>query len=158
MAILAHPMGSNVRRTIRDDDLRSMRRDRSGASADGTRRQRPARAGADYARAVGVHPAIAAIGSSDFHYAAPIGHCRTYLFVREPTAEGVLDALRAGRTVACDARGRTYGPAALASIVASRCAGDAVAAPLGDTRGSRAGTWLAWAGLFALVLAGAARS
>lgn len=158
VAILAHPVGERVRRTIDDDDLRRI----DGIEAAHPQMELGESARRElarmYARAVSVNPAIAAIGSSDFHYASPIGLCRTYLFVREPTAAGVLDALRAGRTVACDAHGRTYGPAALTSIVASRCAGDAAAAPLGDTSASRAGAWLAWAGLVALVLAGASRS
>jgi len=42
---------------------------------------------------------IAAIGSSDFHGTGRMGICRTYVFAREATAQGILDAVRAHRTV-----------------------------------------------------------
>lgn len=41
----------------------------------------------------------AAIGSSDAHGPGRLGLCRTFVFVREVTAEGILDAVRAKRTV-----------------------------------------------------------
>ena len=41
----------------------------------------------------------AAIGSSDFHGPGRLGLCRTFVFVREATAAGVLEAIRARRTV-----------------------------------------------------------
>lgn len=56
-------------------------------------------------RARQVNPAVAPIGSTDFHLAAPLGLCRTYLLVHERTARGALEAIRAGRTVAQDADG-----------------------------------------------------
>jgi hypothetical protein len=107
-----------------------------------------------YREALSAHPSIAAIGSSDFHTWAPIGLCRTYLFVRSPTVGGVLEAIRAGRTVACDGEGATYGPAMLSGIVRDACREDASAPAEGDgllTRGSALVTWLS---LLALVLAG----
>ena len=54
---------------------------------------------------------MAAIGSSDFHGTAFPGFSRTYVFVREATAEGVMEALRAHRTVAVDRDGQAYGDA-----------------------------------------------
>ena len=51
------------------------------------------------------------------------------------------EALRAGRTVACDTRGDATGPAALTPVVARRCREDSLATPAGDTTASRAGTW-----------------
>jgi hypothetical protein len=51
---------------------------------------------------------LTAFGDSDYHGLGPVGVCRTYVFVREATAQGVLDAIRAGRTVVYD-RGRAYG-------------------------------------------------
>lgn len=42
---------------------------------------------------------VAAIGSSDFHGTGRMGVCRTYVFAREATAEGILEAVRAHRTV-----------------------------------------------------------
>jgi len=41
----------------------------------------------------------AAIGSSDFHGPGRLGMCRTFVFVREATAAGILGAIRAKRTV-----------------------------------------------------------
>ncbi|HUF23471.1 MAG TPA: CehA/McbA family metallohydrolase [Vicinamibacterales bacterium] len=70
-----------------------------------------------YARARRVNPDVAPIGSSDFHRVAPLGACRTYVFAEAVTAEGVLDAIRAGRTVAEDQDGRFYGDPALVSLV-----------------------------------------
>ena len=54
----------------------------------------------------------AAIGSSDYHGAGPLGVCRTYVFSRSATEQGILEALRAGRTVVFD-RGRIVGDPAL---------------------------------------------
>jgi len=41
----------------------------------------------------------AAIGSSDFHGSGRLGMCRTFVFVREASAAGILEAIRAKRTV-----------------------------------------------------------
>jgi PHP-associated len=153
VAILAHPSGDAFHRTIHEQDLRFV---------DGVEVAHPAMELSEdarrdllrvYERGAELNPAMAAIGSSDFHYIASIGLCRTYLFVREATAEGVLDALRAGRTAACDARGRTYGPAALAASVAERCRLDALGPTAADAWTARAGRWLAWFGLLALIVA-----
>lgn len=81
-----------------------------------------------YRRAVARRAGIAAMGSSDFHFTAPIGVCRTYLLVTSVDAPGVLEAIRAGRTVACDAHGGVVGPTALAGAVAPWCAADTAAA------------------------------
>lgn len=48
----------------------------------------------------------AAIGSSDYHFFKALGTMHTEVFATEPTAAGVLDALRAGRTVVTDLDGR----------------------------------------------------
>src|SRR5262249_13990244 len=108
-----------------------------------------------YRSAVAAHPSIAAIGSSDFHTWAPVGFCRTYLFVRAATRGGVLDAIRAGRTVACDSRGEVHGPAALAPLVRDDCRADAAAPPIGEESPSRAGALTAWVSLVVLVVLGA---
>src|SRR5215208_2113179 len=71
-----------------------------------------------YARARRVNPDIAAIGSSDFHAMPPgIGRCRTYLFVRERTKPGVLEAIRSGRTLAVDGDGRLQGDGSLVQLL-----------------------------------------
>ncbi len=107
-----------------------------------------------YRDAVAAHPGIAAIGSTDFHTWAPVGLCRTYLFVRAATEAGVFEAIRAGRTVACDARGGVHGPAALAGLVQQDCLADASAPPIGDGFPSTAGAITAWVSLLALVVIG----
>ena len=54
----------------------------------------------------------AAIGSSDWHGLGPVGRFRTWLFVREASAAGVLEAIREHRTVALHGD-RVYGDPAL---------------------------------------------
>jgi hypothetical protein len=54
----------------------------------------------------------AAIGSSDWHGMGPIGRYRTHLFVREASANGVMEAIRARRTVVMDGE-RPHGDPAL---------------------------------------------
>ena len=108
-----------------------------------------------YPRALRVHPSIAAIGSTDFHHLAPLGLSRTYVFARPATQAGILDAVRAGRTVACDGLGEAHGPPELVAMTREDCRHDATAPPLGETPVTRAGTWLVWIGLVALVVLGA---
>jgi len=52
---------------------------------------------------------MAAIGSSDFHGTGRMGLCRTYVFVLEATEQGILDAVRAHRTVVFGVGDRVYG-------------------------------------------------
>lgn len=108
-----------------------------------------------YRAAVDAHPSIAAIGSTDFHTWAPVGLCRTYLFVRAATESGVLEAIRAGRTVACDGGGEVHGPDAFAPLVRDECRVDAAAPPIGDGFLSHLGATTAWLSLLALVIVGA---
>jgi hypothetical protein len=56
---------------------------------------------------------IAAIGSSDFHGFGRMGICRTYVFVTETSEQGILDAVRAHRTVVFGDGDRVYGDPAL---------------------------------------------
>jgi hypothetical protein len=105
-------------------------------------------------RAVTHRPSLAAIGASDFHYYAPIGVSRTFLFVSERTAAGVLDAVRRGRTVACDGGGATYGPVQLAAAVSSECRRVASARPEGWSAVEAVGTTTVWLGLVVLVALG----
>lgn len=72
---------------------------------------------ARFARARVLNPDIAPIGSSDFHMVAPIGARRTYVFAGSVTVAGVLDALRAGRTLAEDADGTLHGDARLIALM-----------------------------------------
>ncbi len=158
VAILAHPAGDSFWKHISDADLRAM----DGVEVSHPQQELSRNARRDfqavYRRVIAMKPRIAAIGSSDFHYIAPIGLCRTYVFVTQATPDGVLEALRSARTVACDARGQTEGPPDLAPAVIDRCREDAGAGPAGDTFAARAGAILTWTALVALVLLGAADS
>ena len=110
-----------------------------------------------YLRAARAHPGIAAIGSSDFHMWPTIGFWRTFLFVREASRAGVIEAIRAGRSVACDGQGVTHGPPALAGFVADECRAEAATRTDLDGGLSWIGASCAWLALLALVLAGAER-
>ena len=70
-----------------------------------------------FTRARALNRSIAPIGSSDFHMVAPIGSNRTYLFAESVSVDGVLDAIRAGRTVAEDHDGVRYGDPALTLLL-----------------------------------------
>src|SRR5262249_50942662 len=59
-----------------------------------------------FERARRLKPTIAPIGSSDFHVSPGLARCRTFVFAREASAVGVIDAIRGGRTVAIDEDGR----------------------------------------------------
>src|SRR5580765_2485438 len=56
---------------------------------------------------------VAAIGSSDFHGIGVMGLCRTYVFAETANEQGILDAVRAHRTVVFGKDGRAYGDPAL---------------------------------------------
>ena len=62
-------------------------------------------------------PTLAAIGSSDFHAVAPLGQATTYVLVEEVSEQGVLSAIRRGRTVASDTSGTLVGPPDLVDLV-----------------------------------------
>jgi hypothetical protein len=61
---------------------------------------------------------FAPIGSSDFHGPGRLGICRTYVFARDDSAEAILDALRAHRTVVYGLGGRAYGDPELIALAA----------------------------------------
>ena len=106
-------------------------------------------------RALVRRPSLAAIGASDFHYFAPLGVSRTFVFVTERTPAGVLDAIRKGRTVACDGLGDTAGPAELVSVVSDECRRAAISDPIGWRWRDGLSTSAAWLALVALVAIGA---
>ena len=76
-----------------------------------------------YERVRRLNPDVAPIGSTDFHGGAPLGVCRTYLFVDDVSREGVLDAIRRGRTVAAGPGDRLVGDPALIELVRQQLAG-----------------------------------
>jgi PHP-associated len=59
---------------------------------------------------------VAAIGSSDYHGPGPMGLCRTYVFASDASESGILDAVRAHRTVVFGAHGQAYGDPALVTL------------------------------------------
>jgi predicted metal-dependent phosphoesterase TrpH len=95
---------------------------------------------------------VAFIGSSDFHFIAPLGVTRTFVIAREYSSRGVLDAVRRGQTVAMDRDGALYGPPALAARVRAHRdrSGHGVRPPLSPLAG--AAVVAAWLGLLGLVL------
>ncbi len=60
-----------------------------------------------------LNPQLAPIGSTDYHFRQPMGLCRTYVFARDYSEAGVLEAIHAGRTVAFDPDGHGFGEARL---------------------------------------------
>ncbi|HUK35029.1 MAG TPA: CehA/McbA family metallohydrolase [Vicinamibacterales bacterium] len=145
VAIAAHPMRAFPGYT-----------DAALAAVDGTEVAHPERVERyrrDYietfARARRMNPHIAPIGSSDVHNTPALGDCRTFVFARERSARGVLEAIRAGRTVAADERGRLFGDASLVEQVrAARPRGPSD--PHRDWR--RASVLLTYVGLAGVVL------
>jgi hypothetical protein len=149
VAIAAHP---SHRFHAYDDDATVAMLDGAEAAHSDVHRDAVFRTelSAFFERARRVNPDIAAIGSSDFHAMPPvIGRCRTYLFVRERTRAGVLDAIRSGRTLAVDGDGRLVGDPALIQLLGNaRPAGRVDAHPVWR----RATVAVAWLGAFGLVL------
>lgn len=62
---------------------------------------------------------VAAIGSSDFHGFGRMGMCRTYVFARDDSAEAIVDAVRAHRTVVYAVGDQVYGDPALIALAAT---------------------------------------
>lgn len=60
---------------------------------------------------------LTAVGASDYHGLGTVGYSRTYVFARSRTEQGVLDAIRDGRTVVYD-RARAFGDPAMIAIAA----------------------------------------
>ena len=114
MAIAAHP---TPRFTGYSDDA-------TIAQLDGTEAAHPVERptdAEDFARFFGrVHrlkATIAPIGSSDFHVSPALGLCRTFIFSRDRSAAGVLEAIRSGRTVAMDEHGALTGDSNLLQLL-----------------------------------------
>ncbi len=137
------------------------------ADVDGIESAHPARHGSGriarelddaVVAATRIHPGIAQIGASDFHYLAPIGICRTYVFAREISGAGVVEAIRAGRTVGCDARGETYGDPRLVAQVAGECAAASAASGGVQPHLNRIAMASAWLGALGLTLLGSRRT
>jgi predicted metal-dependent phosphoesterase TrpH len=67
---------------------------------------------------------LTAIGDTDYHIGpmspqvGVMGLCRTFVFAREPTEDGIVGALREGRTIVYD-RDRVYGDPSLIRLAAN---------------------------------------
>ncbi len=59
---------------------------------------------------------VAAIGSSDFHGIGPMGMCRTFVFARDASAQAIVDAVRAHRTVVYGLPDRPFGDPELVKL------------------------------------------
>lgn len=97
-----------------------------------------------FARVRQLRPEVSPIGSSDFH-GGPLGDWRTYLIVDEVSREGVLDAIRRGRTVAAGPDGRLIGGEEHVALVRRQ-----MSAAIASGFGYGLSTWLALAALLAL--------
>lgn len=104
-----------------------------------------------YQRALARNPEIAAIGSSDFHTSGPMGLCRTYLFVRERSKAGVMDAIRGGRTVGRCEGGRLRGRPELVRLLEPH---SEALTPPDETLIQTLALLLAWVSLVALAIVG----
>ena len=155
VAIAAHPMhgfaeGYDERALTQLDGLEA-------TNPDVVRSPREMEVEEFYQRTLARNPAVAAIGSSDFHTSATMGGCRTYLFVRERSEGGVIDAIRDGRTVGrCgrDRRGRPEqlrGTPELVRLIEPYR--DALAPPREDVL-SKMTTFGVWLSLVVLALVG----
>lgn len=104
-----------------------------------------------YQRTMARNPNVAAIGSSDFHMAGPLGWCRTYLLVRERSEAGVIEAIRDGRTVGRCGPERLRGRAELVRLIDPHR--EALVPPEVDGV-SRVATFGVWLSLVALAFLG----
>jgi len=102
-----------------------------------------------FAHAAARNPSLAPIGSSDFHFGAMLGACRTYVFADEPSERGVLDAIRAGRTVAYGGEGQLFGDPARVRAVEDLIARHPP--PPRAEPASRLASWICLAGLLVLL-------
>jgi predicted metal-dependent phosphoesterase TrpH len=103
-----------------------------------------------YQRSAALKPTLAPIGSSDFHFGATLGECRTFVFADEFSATGVLDAIRRGSTVASDGYGTLTGDHARVAIVRGLLAADPP--PLRPSWPSRIAAFVSVLGILILLL------
>ncbi|MFO0608285.1 MAG: CehA/McbA family metallohydrolase [Polyangiales bacterium] len=96
---------------------------------------------------------LTAVGASDYHFFSYLGLCRTWIFAREATEGGVMEALRAGRTVVQDHRGVLWGdPARVAALRARPYRPKAHDTGYrGNGAGDRTARTLGWLGLVGML-------
>jgi predicted metal-dependent phosphoesterase TrpH len=103
-----------------------------------------------YRDASAANPSLAPIGSSDFHWGGMMGRCRTFVFAREISERGVLDAIREARTVAFDGRATFIGDSPLVGAAREIVAGSPP--PIETPRAARALSALALAAVLLLIV------
>jgi predicted metal-dependent phosphoesterase TrpH len=96
----------------------------------------------------GLNPELAVVGSTDFHMAAPLGLCRTYVLADDRSAAAVLHAIRAGRTAASCGGGDLVGTPE--NVAAVRQGLGPLAAAMPPSAGEKACAFLALAALAVL--------
>lgn len=99
---------------------------------------------------------LLAIGSSDYHFFRVLGVVRTVIFAKERTAESVLEAFRAKRTVVFGPKGEAFGDPELIALLKADPLPPKNKAPGYDATGpfDAIGRTLAWLGVTALVFLG----
>jgi hypothetical protein len=148
VAIAAHPVSSSWR-PREPDAVRLLDGAEAAHSMARTSRSLGESLVEFYRAAAKQNPGIAAIGSSDFHFGATLGQSRTFLFVRDVSRDGVLDAIREGRTVAFDGGDRLIGDPALVTRLRTTLAGE-LRMPA-DNILTRVAVWLTLSGLVVLL-------
>jgi hypothetical protein len=102
---------------------------------------------------------LTAFGSSDYHWFNSLGICRTYVFAHKNDEPGILEALRAGRTIVFDPDGNAYGNSELIRLLQD----EPITRDVSDYRYTGSGLvdvitrTLGWLGLIGLVLFGRIR-
>ena len=93
-----------------------MRRCRVGSGAEIAIRRVRSRSEQRELEQLAARTPVGAIGSSDYHGLGPIGVRRTYVFATEASEQGILDGVRARRTIVYGRDGRPYGDPALVRL------------------------------------------
>ncbi len=103
-------------------------------------------------RARSMNPRIAVIGGSDFHVIGPLSSPRTLLLARERTMDGILEAIRAGRTAECMDGGRLVGNPDIVRLLKPDCPATADVPRTWHSAAARIASGCVWAALMILVL------
>jgi hypothetical protein len=162
-AIAAHPVGRfwPAFEPVRDqlDAMELLHPIAHRSDGEGSRGWRWAEILAFFERSRAEGFELAPVGSSDYHFFSPLGVCRTWVFAEDDSAEAIVAALKAGRTVVFGLDGEVWGDPALVALLAAE--------PLPvverdyNYRGSgpldRVTRTLGWLGMLGIVLFGPTR-
>lgn len=97
---------------------------------------------------------LTAIGSSDYHFFHVLGVCRTHLFVKERSAEAVMEAILSGRTVVYGPGGEAFGDPELIALLEKDPLPKKNTAPGYDATSTKDAVTrtMVWAGLLAFII------